>query len=78
MAEAYSGSNQYLTFKLDEEFFTVNVSSIREALEHLKITKMPDAPPFMRGIIEVIEEIAGKKDLLALNAAAASGVRKLA
>ncbi|MDA8163995.1 MAG: hypothetical protein M0017_03030, partial [Desulfobacteraceae bacterium] len=25
MAEAYSGSNQYLTFKLDEEFFTVNV-----------------------------------------------------
>ncbi len=44
---------QYLTFKLDEEFFTVNVRNVREILEYTKITKMPDAPHFMRGIINV-------------------------
>ncbi|RJX35971.1 MAG: purine-binding chemotaxis protein CheW [Desulfurivibrio sp.] len=43
----------YLTFKIDEEYFTVNVHSVREILEYSKITKMPDAPPFMRGIINV-------------------------
>lgn len=53
VAETLSETSQYLTFKLDEEFFTVNVHNVREILEYLKITKMPDAPPFMRGIINV-------------------------
>lgn len=48
-----SERNHYLTFKLDEEFFTVNVYNVREILECGKITRMPDAPPFMRGIINV-------------------------
>mgnify|MGYP001453240154 CR=1 FL=1 len=45
--------DQYLTFKIDEEYFTVNVHNVREILEYTKITKMPDAPHFMRGIINV-------------------------
>ncbi len=44
---------QYLTFKIDEEYFTVQVQNVREILEYTKITKMPDAPNFMRGIINV-------------------------
>ena len=63
MAEANSGSNQYLTFKLDEEFFTVNVNSVREILEYVKITRMPDAPPFMRGIINVRGSVIPVTDL---------------
>lgn len=51
--DTITATTQYLTFKLDEEFFTVNVHNVREILEYLKITKMPDAPPFMRGIINV-------------------------
>ena len=51
--ETIQETGQYLTFKLDEEFFTVNVHNVREILEYLKITKMPEAPPFMRGIINV-------------------------
>ncbi len=51
--EEIKQTNQYLTFKLDEEYFTVNVDNVREILEYVKITKMPDAPPFMRGIINV-------------------------
>jgi len=46
-------TDQYLTFKIDEEYFTVNVRNVREILEYTKITKMPDAPHFMRGIINV-------------------------
>jgi len=46
-------TSQYLTFKIDDEFFTVNVLNVREILEYTKITKMPDAPRFMRGIINV-------------------------
>ena len=51
--ETKKETRQYLTFKLDEEFFTVNVHNVREILEYVKITRMPDAPPFMRGIINV-------------------------
>ncbi|MDM8515976.1 chemotaxis protein CheW [Desulfobacterales bacterium HSG16] len=51
--EQKAETNQYLTFKLDEEFFTVNVHNVREILEYVKITRMPDAPSFMRGLINV-------------------------
>ncbi|MEN8258944.1 MAG: chemotaxis protein CheW [Thermodesulfobacteriota bacterium] len=51
--EETSATSQYLTFKLDEEYFTVNVRNVREILEYMKITKMPDAPHFMQGIINV-------------------------
>ena len=51
--EGVTETSQYLTFKLDEEFFTVDVRNVREILEYVKITKMPDSPPFMRGIINV-------------------------
>ncbi len=48
-----SETNQYLTFKLEEEFFTIEVTRVREILEFVKITKVPDAPVFMRGMINV-------------------------
>jgi purine-binding chemotaxis protein CheW len=55
--------NQYLTFKLDEEFFTIEVSKVREVLELVKITKVPDSPPFMRGIINVRGSVVPVVDL---------------
>lgn len=51
--EAISETHQYLTFQLGEGYFTVNVLNVREILEYVKITRMPDAPPFMQGIINV-------------------------
>jgi purine-binding chemotaxis protein CheW len=51
--ETITETHQYLTFKIDEEYFTVNVLNVREILEYVKVTKMPDAPNFMRGIINV-------------------------
>lgn len=43
----------YLTFKLDEEVFSIDVSQVREVLDLSTITKVPKAPDFMRGVINV-------------------------
>lgn len=44
---------QYLTFRLDEEIFALDVSRVREVLDLSTITKVPGAPNFMRGVINV-------------------------
>ncbi len=46
-------TKQYLAFNLGEEVFAVDVSKVREVLEYVNITKMPKAPDFMRGVINV-------------------------
>lgn len=43
----------YLTFKLEEELFAINVSKVLEILEIKPITKVPKSPPFMRGVINL-------------------------
>ena len=44
---------QYLTFKLDEEVFALDVAKVREILEESSITKVPQTPDFMRGVINL-------------------------
>lgn len=53
MADVANGSNQYLTFTLDEELFALDIFSVREVLEYTTITRVPRTPEFMRGIINV-------------------------
>jgi purine-binding chemotaxis protein CheW len=43
----------YLTFKLGDEVFAANVSKVYEILEIPKITKVPCAPDFMRGVVNL-------------------------
>jgi purine-binding chemotaxis protein CheW len=43
----------YLTFKLGDEVFALDVSQVREVLDLTTITKVPRAPEFMRGVINV-------------------------
>jgi len=43
----------YLTFKLADEVFSIDVSQVREVLDLTSITKVPKAPEFMRGVINV-------------------------
>jgi purine-binding chemotaxis protein CheW len=45
--------NQYLTFKLANEVYAINVASIKEVLGIPKITKVPRMPDYMRGIINL-------------------------
>jgi purine-binding chemotaxis protein CheW len=44
---------QYLTYKLDNEVFAVDVAKVREILDFIPATKVPGTPDFMRGIINV-------------------------
>ncbi|MBL8968716.1 MAG: chemotaxis protein CheW [Spirochaetaceae bacterium] len=46
-------ASQYLTFVVDGENYAVGVSSVREVLEHTKITKLPRTAAFMKGIINL-------------------------
>ncbi len=43
----------YLTFKLEDEIFAIDVSQVREVLDISTITKVPQTPDFMRGVINV-------------------------
>ena len=44
---------QYLTFKLSDEVFALDVAKVREILEITNITKVPQTPDFMRGVINL-------------------------
>jgi purine-binding chemotaxis protein CheW len=46
-------TTQYLTFRLAEEVFAIDVERVREILEMTSITKVPQTPNFMRGVINL-------------------------
>ncbi len=46
-------TKQYLSFKLADEVFALDVAQVREVLDYITITKVPQAPEFMRGVINV-------------------------
>lgn len=50
---AVTGSAQYLTFKLDDEVFALDISQVREVLDFTVLTRVPRTPDFMRGVINL-------------------------
>jgi purine-binding chemotaxis protein CheW len=48
-----TANGNYLTFTLDGELYAVNVSRVREVLECSKITRLPRAAAYMKGIINL-------------------------
>jgi purine-binding chemotaxis protein CheW len=51
--DSITDSIQYLTFKLDGEIFALEVYRVREVLDLSSITKVPNTPDFMKGVINV-------------------------
>ena len=49
--------NSYLAFRLGEEIFATNVDKVLEVLEIQKITKVPQTPVYMRGVINLRGEV---------------------
>ena len=45
--------SQYITFKLGNELFAISVTQVREVLEVSTITRVPTAPEYMRGVVNV-------------------------
>jgi purine-binding chemotaxis protein CheW len=50
-------STSYLTFMLSGETFAMNVANVTEILEMRPITKIPQTPVFMRGIINLRSDV---------------------
>lgn len=48
-----SNSNAYLTFALGEEKFAIPVDHVQEVVEFGQVTKVPNAPGYMLGIINL-------------------------
>lgn len=46
-------TTQYLTFKLGDEIFALDVAKVREILDFTTITRVPKTPKFMRGVINL-------------------------
>jgi purine-binding chemotaxis protein CheW len=52
-AEAVSERSTYLTFGLGEEIFAIDVASVREVLDLKDITRIPQTPEYMKGVINL-------------------------
>lgn len=46
-------NNQYLTFNLNGEVFAVGVNKVREVLDFSEVTRIPQTPTYMRGVINL-------------------------
>ncbi|MBJ6723783.1 chemotaxis protein CheW [Geomesophilobacter sediminis] len=60
---AMNESNQYLSFRLAEETFAMNVAQVREILDFTTVTKVPQTPPYMRGVINLRGSVVPVLDL---------------
>jgi purine-binding chemotaxis protein CheW len=56
-------TTHYLTFKLNEEIFALDISKVREVLDFTTITKVPRTPEFMRGVINLRGSVVPVVDL---------------
>lgn len=48
-----SETRQYLSFRLGNEAFGIDVIFVREILDYVSITRLPDMPAFLSGIINL-------------------------
>ena len=54
---------QYLTFRLAEEIFALDIAQVREVLDYTQITRVPRMPDFMRGVINLRGSVVPVMDL---------------
>jgi purine-binding chemotaxis protein CheW len=51
--DVQSGSQRFLTMTLGDELFAIDIFSVREILDYTDITRIPQTPEFMRGVVNV-------------------------
>jgi purine-binding chemotaxis protein CheW len=61
--ESITETTQYLTFKLEDELFALDIGKVREVLDFTTITKVPQTPDFMRGVINLRGSVVPVVDL---------------
>ncbi len=60
---AVAEAMQYLTFKLDDEIFALDITKVREVLDFTAVTRVPRTPEFMRGVINLRGSVVPVVDL---------------
>lgn len=50
---AVTETGQYLSFKLGDEVFALDIGKVREVLDFTTVTKVPQTPDFMLGVINL-------------------------
>jgi purine-binding chemotaxis protein CheW len=56
-------TTQFLTFKLEEELFALDIAKVREVLDFTTITKVPRTPGYLRGVINLRGSVVPVVDL---------------
>jgi len=51
--ESIAETTQYLTFRLEDELFALDIGKVREVLDFTTIAKVPQTPDYMRGVINL-------------------------
>jgi purine-binding chemotaxis protein CheW len=52
-AHASSEEKQYVTFGIDKEVFAIPVEAVLEILDIRPVSRIPEAPPYMLGLIDL-------------------------
>ena len=63
MSATETGSMKALTLRLQDELFAVEAGSVREILDLVPITEVPNAPDFVGGLINVRGRVVPLADL---------------
>lgn len=45
--------HSYLTFKIGSEYYAADVTSVQNIIEYTKVTKIPQAPEYVLGVIDL-------------------------
>ena len=61
--ESIAETTQFLTFRLEEELFALDIGKVREVLDFTTITKVPQTPDYMRGVINLRGSVVPVVDL---------------
>ena len=56
-------TTQYLSFKLSDEIYALDIAKVREVLDFTTVTKVPRTPEFMRGVINLRGSVVPVVDL---------------
>ena len=62
-ATAQQDDNQYLTFVLSGEMFSIGILNIKEIIEYGQLTEVPMMPAFIRGVINLRGRVVPVVDL---------------
>jgi len=55
--------DRYMTFNIDSEEYGLEISSVKEIIEMVPITRVPDSPDYVEGIINLRGDIIGVLDV---------------